>query len=416
MKKDINQLFKDALEGYERSYNPKAWDNIKGKLPKSGMATVASWLIGALSVAVITGVVYFAAAPSDTTKLANKDIQETTQTTGNTNSTKTNTSTVPSTENNSSTVANENAPNVSNSTPASNQNNSTVTPVNQNNSNSANNPQKNENNEAGSDLAASNKASATKNNYVTPKINCSATRVCSGSIATLIAKDVDSKYTIKWFTSTGEKFEGKSIEIKPEQTTEVTAIVIDNVGEKHTAGVYTVYVDVIDEPTISVKDDSKNTKPHYNLQVNTSKDELVSWNLNYKNTHGNRFDFYLTKQGVYPVNVTITNSLGCNKTFIKNIEQREDYNLFAENTFTPSQGNNNTFIPKALLAREVSFKMTIMDRSGNILYETTDPSAPWTGKSSTGDFAPQSTYLWVVTLINEEGMPEKYAGELNLMR
>ncbi|MEO9256831.1 MAG: gliding motility-associated C-terminal domain-containing protein [Crocinitomicaceae bacterium] len=412
MKKDINQLFKDALEGYEKPYNPKAWDNIKGKLPKSGMATVAPWLIGALSVAVITGVVYFATTPSDTTKLANKDIQETTQTTGNTNSTKTNTSTAPS-SNNNSTTSNTNVPSVINSTSENMQNNATATPINQN---TATSPTKTENNNAGNDLAASNKAGITKNNYVAPKIECSATKICSGSTTILTAKDVDSKYTIKWYTSTGEKFEGKSIEIKPKQTTEITAIVIDNVGEKHPAGVYTINVDAIDEPSISVKDDLKNTKPHYNLQVNTSKDELVSWNLNYKNTQGNRFDFYLTKQGVYPVNVTITNSLGCTKTFVKNIEQTNDYNLFAENTFTPNQGNNNTFIPKALLAREVNFKMSIMDRSGNVLYETTDTSAPWTGKSMNGDFAPQGTYLWVVTLINEEGMPEKYAGELLLMR
>jgi|GEM_PF-6052514 len=414
MKKDINQLFKDALEGYEKPYNPKAWDNIKGKLPKSGMATVAPWLIGALSVAVITGVVYLATTPADTTKLAHKDIQAITQTTENTNSTQTNSSTAPSSKNNNSTTSNTSVPSVINSTPENMQNNATATAVNQT---IATSPTKTENNNtAGNDLATSNNAGIPKNKYVAPKIECSATKVCAGSSAILTAKDVDSKYTIKWYASTGEKFEGKSIEINPKQTTDITAIVIDNLGEKHTAGVYTVYVDVINEPSISVKDDAKNTKPHYNLQVNTSKDEQVSWNLNYKNTQGNHFDFYLTKQGVYPVNVTVTNSLGCTKTFVKNIEQREDYNLFAENTFTPGQGTNNTFIPKALLAREVSFKMSIMDRSGTILYETTDTSAPWTGKSMNGDFAPQGTYLWVVTLINEEGMPEKYAGELLLMR
>ena len=53
MKKDIEKLFKEALEGYEKPYDAAAWSAIKGKLPKSSGLSNTLW-IGAASVAAIT--------------------------------------------------------------------------------------------------------------------------------------------------------------------------------------------------------------------------------------------------------------------------------------------------------------------------------------------------------------------------
>jgi hypothetical protein len=47
----------------------------------------------------------------------------------------------------------------------------------------------------------------------------------------------------------------------------------------------------------------------------------------------------------------------------ESISLQESYNLFAEKAFSPNgDGLNETFMPKALLSRNVEFRLTVHDR------------------------------------------------------
>ena len=124
----------------------------------------------------------------------------------------------------------------------------------------------------------------------------------------------------------------------------------------------------------------------------------------------------MTQKGTHSYTVESYDVNGCFASMNGVVNIDEDYNLHVENTFTPNgDGVNDVFLPEALKLRAVNFKMTIYDRNGKLLFETTDASRPWNGTHS-GQTLEEGTYVWVVTLINEEGQPEQYRGVVNLKR
>jgi hypothetical protein len=417
MKKDINSLFKRAVDGYEEPYSPQAWEAIKNKIPHSGMGSLFSWLVGGIAgVALIVGATFFFSP--DTTDTAQKSnispISEETYAAiieqkegSNSLSQKENVQPLPNklsvethSENEQKTSPkyqtdkqNEQFPNIS---PSAVVQDSKPT--------------------SGIDNQHNPQNSMPQIKFVVPTISCSAQNICPGDKVIFKAEQLNEKYSIHWLSSTGDKYSGNNIQLALNNSIDLTAVVTDENGTEHKAGQYHVTVNKIEVPHIQLTEDQKNTKPHFVLQVENQNYARVQWNLDYQNALGKTFDFYLVKKGSYTVNYTIEDKNNCVAHFTKEVQLDNDYNLFAENTFTPSASINNTFLPKALLARNVDFKLTIFDRSGKTLYQTTDATLPWKGEVENGDFATQGTYLWTVTLINEEGTPEKYAGEILLLR
>lgn len=424
MKKDINQLIKEVMEGHQMPYNPNAWNNIKGRIPSSG-AGVSTWLIGALSTAALMGIFYLTyttinssnkvnqtsqITKKKTTSIDRKDVvilESSSDLPNELNNTQTqhsekNVSSFDNTQNHSNTQSQKS--NLAEETHLKQQgavveNNSVIHSMDKVNHNTTQVP----NNE-------------NPLRFIAPNVTCSAAQICVNDKVTFTAKNIQNGCEVWWMSSGAVIGKGEQLSISLSETSTIETMVIDNTGKKHNVASHTVRVNTVEKPTITVQAIKKNTKPYFVLSLNDANYEAVQWNFEYKNAEGSEFDFYLTKQGRYAVNVQVTNSIGCEKTFTQNVDLDENYNLFAENTFTPTQTINNTFIPKALLARDVNFKMKIMNRAGQVIYQTTDATQPWKGNMPNGEIALQGGYLWVVTLINEEGLPEKYAGELLLLR
>ena len=86
--------------------------------------------------------------------------------------------------------------------------------------------------------------------------------------------------------------------------------------------------------------------------------------------------------------------------------------------FSPDKnGNNDVFIPKALLEWDVQFKMTIIDKSGKTVYQTSDKNEPWNGKmNNTGRTLDNGIYLWQVVTYDAEGTPHTHQGKINLIK
>jgi hypothetical protein len=45
-----------------------------------------------------------------------------------------------------------------------------------------------------------------------------------------------------------------------------------------------------------------------------------------------------------------------------------------------------------------------------LLIESTSTDKPWDGTTLNGEKARVGNYIWAISLINEEGLPEKYSG------
>lgn len=124
------------------------------------------------------------------------------------------------------------------------------------------------------------------------------------------------------------------------------------------------------------------------------------------------------KNGTFNISLTIKNNKGCTNSTSKNIEIKNAFDLFAPNAFTPDgNGNNDNFIPKALLSSNVKFEMIITDLSNKILYKTTDKNEPWKGsQNNNGAILPSGTYLWKVITYDVEGKSHLHIGRIKIIK
>lgn len=123
-------------------------------------------------------------------------------------------------------------------------------------------------------------------------------------------------------------------------------------------------------------------------------------------------------QGTYAVSLTVTNLNGCKdqKTqFINVIDQNP---LLAPNSFSPNgDGLNDYFMPKALESGNINFELKILDRSGNLVYQTNDSNKPWNGRvNNSGEVFNNGTpFIWIVTITTPEGKIKRFNGTINIV-
>jgi len=126
------------------------------------------------------------------------------------------------------------------------------------------------------------------------------------------------------------------------------------------------------------------------------------------------FNYSFRKKGRYNIKLTLTNEAGCTNTQSQIIEISNDYNLLAPTAFSPDGDNlNDNFIPKALEVLELPFTLTIYDRQGKLVYQTSDVSQPWDGLyTQDGIPAPNGVYVWVCQLTNLDGKHDIYQSQV----
>jgi hypothetical protein len=130
------------------------------------------------------------------------------------------------------------------------------------------------------------------------------------------------------------------------------------------------------------------------------------------------FDAHFFSKGNHPIALIVQAENGCESKITKNVRCEASYNLLAMNSFIPTSSNYkiNTFLPYALLERNIPFTMQIIDpKTGQILYETKNESEPWDGidKRTQQLIAPSTPYIWKVNLEKTEiGESKNYQGTI----
>ncbi len=120
----------------------------------------------------------------------------------------------------------------------------------------------------------------------------------------------------------------------------------------------------------------------------------------------------------YEVKLIELRSNGCTDSIIHQINVMEDEMVFAPNAFTPNADpfNNDWGIYVEGFRRE-EFLLSIYNRWGELIWETTDPSARWNGTYSDGNLVQSGVYVWYLTArdqITDEKF--KFTGFINLIR
>jgi hypothetical protein len=153
-----------------------------------------------------------------------------------------------------------------------------------------------------------------------------------------------------------------------------------------------------------------------NLETNGSD---ITWSANgtLVNKKSRSVDLMAFKGQTYTI---IAEGLldGCKSTEKIKVTAYEDYNLLAVNAFNPESRDerNATFMPYALTIREVRFELLVLDpENGAVVFRTTDAQNAWDGiDQRTGQLVPaQKAYIWKVVL--KEALPNEkttYSGTI----
>jgi gliding motility-associated-like protein len=122
--------------------------------------------------------------------------------------------------------------------------------------------------------------------------------------------------------------------------------------------------------------------------------------------------------GVYRVLQVVTHPQGCKDTLSKIIDIRPEVRWFMPNAFTPNgDGQNDGFYGKGIINGISDFNMTIWNRWGEMVFETTNPTEQWNGRvKNTGGMSPAGVYVYLVTFTEPRGKKLEYRGFSTLVK
>ncbi len=125
-----------------------------------------------------------------------------------------------------------------------------------------------------------------------------------------------------------------------------------------------------------------------------------------------------THVGTYDVWLVIESKYGCKDSTMNEITILDVYTFYAPNAFTPNDdGVNDYFIPQSTNLDYATFDFFVIDRWGEIIYETHDPNAPWDGRAkSSKKIVQQDVYTWVVYVNEVSGKRHQYIGHVTVVR
>lgn len=120
--------------------------------------------------------------------------------------------------------------------------------------------------------------------------------------------------------------------------------------------------------------------------------------------------------GRFQVILVATNALGCSSTYTAEVFVRDVFKLYLPNSFSPNVDNlNESYTPKG--RGIVHFEMTILNRWGEIMFETKDMSNTWSGYApGTTEVVPTGSYPYFIRVIDVNGKIHNFSGSIEIIR
>lgn len=122
----------------------------------------------------------------------------------------------------------------------------------------------------------------------------------------------------------------------------------------------------------------------------------------------------------YPVWLRVTNQYGCPDSIEKFVLIQGIFFVYVPNAFTPDgDGVNDLFGAQGQGIDKSDFQLTVFDRWGRPVYQTTDRDKPWDGThgGNGGEPAMQGVYAWKLEVADAyKGFRKEYLGHVTLAR
>lgn len=127
--------------------------------------------------------------------------------------------------------------------------------------------------------------------------------------------------------------------------------------------------------------------------------------------------FTFPDTGLVKIRLIVTHIEGCKDSMSKVLDIRPVVLWNMPNAFTPNgDGLNDGFLGKGYLEGAENFRMTIWNRWGELVYETTNPDDEWNGRvQNSGGMSPAGVYVYLVTFTGPRGETFEFRGFATLV-
>lgn len=238
-----------------------------------------------------------------------------------------------------------------------------------------------------------------------------------------LSSPLDSTYTILWDFGDGQT----SNELSPTHLYEevgnysVSLDIISPIGCQ-TDIAFDDWITVLKSPVAGFENDPEELSFFNRTTAITDlSEDAISWFY----TFGDGGLAYIAEPtytfqdtGMYVITQVVTHESGCTDTLRKNIDVEPFLALQMPNAFTPNNdGLNDDFRGKGYLPGLREYNLSIWNRWGEKVYETSDPNSGWNGEyQNEGQQAMAGVYVFVVRYIGPRGEPYEQKGHVTLIR
>jgi len=411
MKHSFEQHIKQSLENFEAEYNPADWTDMQNKLNKAKIGKPngsGKALMIAAAIAVVGGLIYYFSVPEEQ-KITTDPInaQQVVVTDKNTVQT-VEVEDQEQTGTNQSPVTNSDSPKEQAPIAHNPVEEKSVSPektevkevVNTDAGNKAGSIQ-----EQPKESVAAEVSSPVQSLPVSSfraSFRSDANKVCEGTAVKFTADNNDVPCTYKWSfgdgTYSSEQNPSHAYAEAGTYTVKLHVVAAKDRKQADQKSTVTVAAAPAIQMNYLVSEDNGLL---INFEADADKISEWKWNFGDKQTSSvqNPSHTY-SKKGNYKVEVTAKNTAGCSAVVAKEVNLKSSFNLLAPNAFSPDgNGVNDTWLPVALLNGDYTFTLTISDKTGNIVFKTSDKNHPWEGQDAkTGE-----TYVWRAIVKDKNG-------------
>lgn len=185
----------------------------------------------------------------------------------------------------------------------------------------------------------------------------------------------------------------------------------------------TQQVTVFPLANVSFKADTVSGEPPLEVEFiqNSSNVDNLTWDFGdgeILNSMDSVVFHTFNKAGVYITTLIGTNSYGCDdSTKIKIVVAFPEIDYTFPNVFTPNGDGNNDFFKLVNYQVISELKIVILNRWGNVVFESNQVDFKWDGKShKTGEDCTDGTYFFKATIKGENGEERQEHGFIHLSR
>ena len=241
-----------------------------------------------------------------------------------------------------------------------------------------------------------------------------------------LSHPIDNTYKLNWQFGTGD-----------------SSNLISPSHQYDTPGVYDVYLHVtspigctidttwkgwivVNEPPVAdftfTPDNPTNFAPQVRFLDRSTDDKApVSWFWDFDG-EGNSYEknpaFSFADTGLQYISVIVADADFCQDTAYGVVRIYPEISYHIPNAFTPNDdGKNDIFLGTGYLIGLRSFSMTIWDRYGSQVFQTTDPYIGWNGReNNTGELLQNGVYMCIVQYTGPQDRTFERKGYVTLMR